>query len=317
MDDQAREQTWREYCNQLEPLGVDPYDPEIGPGDPRYPEVQTILMEYEAATGKVAPLPLPPGWEGTPPLLQLRGLADVDEWLKDQWNSIIAEQMGGGNGSTMALDRASKTVRDAFRILQDLGLDELPERPAPPMSLDNAKAQVLALEHWVSGKIAQGWEPKEQAQVAAASSPTQKGSNRRQRGERPNNYDANILINKYLVQNPKATIVEVATVVNLSTGKVSGMDAWRKEMARRKAAIEPLKKTHRPLTRKMLETRGQTDDPGARILVEEAVWRRLLEDSDEAGRANLHGMSEDARQRLIEHAMEHYADKLAESEDRS
>jgi hypothetical protein len=96
------------------------------------------------------------------------------------------------------------------------------------------------------------------------------------------------------------------------------MDAWRREMARRKAAKTPTKKDARPLTGEMLACIGKEDnmnDVDARIDAEEATWRRIIEEAGEQQRAELHALNPDQRRRLIEAAREHYADRLADESD--
>jgi hypothetical protein len=134
----------------------------------------------------------------------------------------------------------------------------------------------------------------------------------RPRRKRLDNYELNLAIKKYLDQKPKATNDEIAKAVGVSAGKVNGMEAWRLEMAKRKAAREPSKKPHRQLTDKMLACIGREDDIAARIDAEVAVFQRLIEQASQDERANLHAMTRDERKRLIEATAAQMTEQLAE-----
>lgn len=113
MTDDGNKQAWRRRSLQLESLGLDPYDPRFPADEERRLQVQAILKEYDVAIGKV--IPVPPGWEGNPPLQAITHLADLDDWLKDQWNSTRATEMGGDSYKTAALEQAARAVRNGFR----------------------------------------------------------------------------------------------------------------------------------------------------------------------------------------------------------
>jgi hypothetical protein len=105
--------------------------------------------------------------------------------------------------------------------------------------------------------------------------------------------------------------------VDLSTGKVNKLDAWQREMDRRKVAKKPAKKDNRHLTRRMLACIGKKDnmdDVDARIDADDAAWRRIMEQADEKERAKLNAMTIEEKRRLIEAAREHYADRLTEED---
>ena len=278
--------------------------------------MQAILKEYDVAIGKV--IPVPPGWEGNPPLQAITHLADLDDWLKDQWNSTRATEMGGDSYKTAALEQAARAVRNGFRALKWLGMDERPERPLPADTLDLAKQQLDDLERWVHQKLKDGWTPPEPRQPDNAEVTPATTIKRRKRTEYPDEYEVNVRINQYLAQHPSDSIRRVAEAVELSVGKVQQTDAWRREMARRRTTKKPAKKEARPLTRRMLASIGKEDninDIDGRIDAEDAIWRRIMEEADDEKRIELHLMNADQRRRLIEAATEHYADRLTEESD--
>lgn len=148
--------------------------------------------------------------------------------------------------------------------------------------------------------------------------PAPTGKKRPSRAETPDDYEANILVKKYLDAHPRATIREVAKAVKLSIGKVSQLDAWRQRMAERKAVKPPPRRKERPLTDKMLAARGQKDDPAARATEEEekqAIWRSLIERAGPEERVKLYEMDPDQREALIEAVREQYEEYHREADD--
>jgi hypothetical protein len=192
-----------------------------------------------------------------------------------------------------------------------LGVDDRPERPLPTDSPDALKKQIDDLEKWVRDKHKSGWTPTPK-KVKPVSTATKKHP---KRDEIPDDYEANIRIKKYLDSHPKATIREVAEEVGLSTGKIAQLDAWKREMAGRKAAMPPPKKYERPLTDKMLAARGQKDDPAAKIMQDEAIWQWLLEKAKPKEKADLHMKTDKEKATLIELAREQYEAEQAEPDE--
>ncbi len=146
----------------------------------------------------------------------------------------------------------------------------------------------------------------------ANASPT--GTNRRRkRSECPDKHEVNMRVGRYLEQHQGAPIREVAKAVDSSTGTVAKTDNWEKEMVRRNAAKGRTKKEPRPLTPEMLVCIGTADnieDVDAGIDARDAAWRQILEEAPAKQRAKLHKLNEHERQKLIEKAMEKYADRL-------
>ncbi len=256
-------------------------------------------------------------------------------WLRKQASKLIeakfnALEAAGGSNHLAALrcglEAKATRLKVGFvttnmakeRILVELtwlGVQHRPQRPLSAETLAVAKQQLDDLERWVRQKVEGGWTPPKPSQPQEASPATT--GKRRKRSERPDEYELNIRIKQYLDQHPGAVIRDVAAAVDLSTGKVSKMDAWQREMAQRNAAKKPTKKDARPLTPEMLACIGKKDnmdDVDARIDAEDAVWRRIIEESDEQKRAELHAMNGNQKRRLIEAAKEHYADRLTEED---
>jgi hypothetical protein len=202
--------------------------------------------------------------------------------------------------------------QDACLDLIDEAINWCSEREG---TLAAAKQHIDDLEPRVQQKLKDGWTPPrtDLAQDAVATPATT--GKRRKRTEVPDDYEANIRIKQFLEQHPGAPIREVVEAVGLSAGKVSVMDAWRREMGRREAAKKPAKKADRPLTKEMLACIGKednTDDVDARIDAEEAVWRETVEAADPQERARLHAMPEHERKELIEAVANQQADRITE-----
>jgi hypothetical protein len=316
MTDESKKEAWLRRCSQLETLGVDVYAPQVPTGDSRHPQVQAILAEYKVAIGEI--VPVPPGWEGHPPLGAIKTLADLAAWLNDQWNSTRATEMGGEKYKADALEQADRAVRNGFRLLEWLGVDERPVRPLPAEALAAAKQQLDDLERWVRQKVKDGWTPRQADHLQGEVVSLTKTGQRRMRAEFPDENEVNLHVHKYLSQNPRAGIRAVVESVGFSVGTVQKTEAWKLEMKRREAAKKPPKKDHRPLTPEMLACIGKEDnmdEVDARIDAEDAALRRILEEADEQQRAEFHSMDPQQKRRLIEKAKEDYAARMTDNRD--
>ncbi|QJW92559.1 hypothetical protein [Frigoriglobus tundricola] len=309
MTDDAKQAAWREYCRQLEAIGVDPYAPDLPADDPRHAQMFAIVTEYEAAT--THKLALPPNWEGHDPIQPVDSLPNVAEWLAFQWRLVKGWELAGDKAKPSALEDAARTIRNAFRVLDWLGVDTRPERPRPTTDLEAAKKQIDALEQWVREKHKSGWEPTPNKADPAPAPTTKKHP---KRDEVPDDYEANIRIKKYLDIHPKATIRDVAEEVGLSIGKIAQLDAWRRVMAERKAAKPAPNRSERPLTDKMLAATGKEDDPSEKVIEDEAIFRWLLEKAQPKERAELHMKTPSERATLIDMVREQYQEERAESD---
>jgi hypothetical protein len=309
MPDDAKQAAWREYCQKLEALGVDPYAPDLPADDPRHEQVVAIITEYKAAT--THKLALPPNWEGHEPIQPVDSLPALAEWLAFQWRLVKGWELAGDKGKSSAVRDAARAIRNAFRVLDWLGVDDRPERPLPTDSPDALKKQIDDLEKWVRDKHKSGWTPTPK-KVKPVSTATKKHP---KRDEIPDDYEANIRIKKFLDTHPRATIREVAEEVKLSIGKVQSLDAWKRAMAERKATKPTTKRTERQLTDKMLKARGEKDDPAAKVMQDEAIWQWLLEKAKPKEKAELHMKTPEKRAELIEMAREQYEAEHAEPDE--
>src|SRR5690606_35846024 len=138
---------------------------------------------------------------------------DVAQWLRDEWNSVTAIRLGSEDGFYPAKYRANQTIRNAHRILDDLGIDDRPERQPPAESLEECEQQFRQLEQWFREKHASGWKPKQAATLAASPRATAK-----KRSEIPDDDELNLLIKRHLKQNPRASIREVSDAIGISIG---------------------------------------------------------------------------------------------------
>jgi hypothetical protein len=290
---------WRRYCRSLEKLGIDPYAPDVPADDPRHSQVAAIRDAYAIEIGLV--IPVPPGWEGPGPLRAIRGLADLGDWLAQQWMSVLGAEIAGEHFRWQAREQAAQAVRNAFRVLDWLGVKDRPDRPPPPGTVTVAKQQIDELERWVRAKVREGWTPPTKAKPA--------GRRRRTRCSLPDDDELNLQIKRHLREFPSATIRQLAKALDVSSGKISSMAAWHDEMTRRKAAKPPPRSRERPLTEEMLASIGVGDDPSVKVERPEVIWRWLLENAKPEERAAMHRFTPEEREKLLEAAREQFKDE--------
>ena len=118
--------------------------------------------------------------------------------------------------------------------------------------------------------------------------------------------ELNLAIKKYLEKHPEAAIRDVARAVGVSPAKVCEMEAWRRAHALREATKPSPKKTPRQLTDEMLAFRGQKNDPAAKVMQKEVIWRWIVEKVTGEQRAALFLKSPEEQAKLIELAREQY-----------
>lgn len=310
MTDDAKQAAWRRFCEQLEALGVDPYSPEVPEDDPRHGQVQAIIAEYR---GIPQPLfPLPESWEGSPPLFTITSLDDVARWLRDEWSIVTATRLGSEDGVFQAKKRAAQAIRNTHRILDALKIEDRPERQPPTESLEECEEQVQRLEQWFREKHASGWKPTK----AVVASPR---PNRNKRSEIPDDDEINLLIKRALKANPKASIRVVAKEVGVSTGKISGMEAWQEEMAKRATDKAFSMKPERQLTDEMLAVVGTDDSPVSQAAENEAVWNWLLRTTKDKGKREeyqrLMRLDRDEQAKMIELVRPQYKEAMGKDAD--
>lgn len=312
MTDDAKQSAWREYCRKLEAIGVDPYAPEVPNDDPRHEHVVAIIAEYEGSTSHK--LALPPNWEGHEPIQPVDSLTGLAEWLAFQWSMVKGWELAGDKAKPMAMEDASRAVRNAFRVLEWLGVDDRPERPIPADKLETAKTQIDDLERWIRNKHRTGWQASPRPIVAAPAKPSAAKS---KRSDAIPDDEANILIRRFLEQNPNATSRDVAKGVGIALGRIPEMPAWRAEVGRRKAAKPAPKKSAIPLTRKMTESIKRGDDPAEVAMLREQVWNKIISAADgkRSELEKLHAMTTAEKDRLIDAGLEHFSDHLEEEDD--
>lgn len=310
MDDNTKQAAWQKFCRRLEALGVDPYDPTLPPDDPRHDQVAAIIAEYRAATTHTPALP--PYWEGHEPIQPVDSLPELAEWLALQWQIVKGWELAGDKARPTALQDASRAIRNAFRVLAWLGVEDRPERPPPSDDLATLQKQIDDLEQWIRAKHESGWRP---SPVKTTPTPAPTTKEHPKRNDIPDDYTANILIKKYLESHPKATIREVSKAVGVSIGRIAKLDAWRREMAEREVAKPLPKKSERQLTDKMLAVMGKKDDPAAKVMLDEAIFRWLLENANQEERATLHMKNAEEKAKLIEEAREQYEQAHANVDD--
>lgn len=138
--------------------------------------------------------------------------------------------------------------------------------------------------------------------------PKTNGITQQKAGKCPDTFEANLIVKRFLDDHPKATIRETSKETGISVGRIAKLDVWRLFMANRKARRSPFKKRERPLTEKLLATRGMDDDPAAVLMADEAIFQWLVEKAEPNERARLHSLSDADRAELIDLAREQYAD---------
>lgn len=300
MTSQITHMKWRQYCGDLESLGVDPYSPNISDEDERYEQIQAIIAKYR---GVSLPLfPIPECWEGSHPPLAMTSLEDVSTWMHDEWSIIIATEMGSDDGVFHAQQRALKTVRNAHRILDVLGIKDRPLRQPPAESLAESKEQILHLAKWFSEKHKTGWKTPEKDVAAKATD--------RKRRTTISTDEANFKASQIIKQNPDIKSRDLAKQIGIAHGRVSKLDSWKHLMAERKAKRMPGKKWERQLTDEMLACKGKNNDPTEKVILDEAVWEYILKNATEVERKEHLMKSREDKDLLIETTLSQFNDEL-------
>ncbi len=190
-----------------------------------------------------------------PAVDSLTGLA---EWLAFQWSMVKGWELAGDKAKPMAMEDASRAVRNAFRVLEWLGVNDRPERAVPADKLETAKTQIDDLNGGFGTSTGQVGKHRPRPIVAAPAKPSAAKS---KRSDAIPDDEANILIRRFLEQNPNATSRDVAKGVGIALGRIPKCLHGVAEVGRRKAAKPAPKKSAIPLTRKMTESIKRGDDP--------------------------------------------------------
>lgn len=291
---------WEQYRDQLEALGVDPYQPDVPEDDERYEQVQAIVNEHKKATSPPEPPPLPPGWEGHPPTEPIISLQHMAKWLNLKWSILHGTKLAGEKYYPTAIKEACVTVRNVFRGLEHLGVDEKPERLPLPETLEDSLEEIDRLEKWIRMKRKSGWQPPA---TPEPKKPEPKPKVTKEKKPVVPDDEANVLVRQYLEKHPTASSRDVAENVGIALGRVSKMAAWQAEQSRRKA-LKKTKPKSRRLTKQMLDTIGKENDPAASVEAEEIAWVRLIDAANPEEKARLHGMTEKQRAAIIQTYLE-------------
>jgi hypothetical protein len=209
-------------------------------------------------------------------------------------------------------------IRYAMTMLDHFGLGDGDDYPLP-IHLDQAKNALTNLvgviqENIQLGQMAVGGPEDAEADEDQGSGvaprrnapATADSAKQPKRSDAPDEYEANLLVKKFLDDHPKATVKEVSEATGISTGRISGLDAWRREMAQRNAAKPLPKKSERQLSEKMLMAKGTEDDPAGKLMEDEAIWQWLLEISPQDKRADLFQLDKQQKANLIELSREKF-----------
>ena len=86
-------------------------------------------------------------------------MLNLAEWLAFQWRLVKGWELAGDKAKPSTLKDASRAIRNAFRVLDWLGVDDRPERPLPADDLEAVKKQMDDLERWLRRKHKSGWTP--------------------------------------------------------------------------------------------------------------------------------------------------------------
>jgi hypothetical protein len=117
----------------------------------------------------------------------------------------------------------------------------------------------------------------------------------------------------FLRDNPDATIKAVSDATGASVGAINKTDAWRAEMARRKANRPPRQPRVHQLRAdgeaSILADHRAPVDAAVKREEDDAAWRRIVESADPQHRGVLNGMNEQARSGLIKYSLENGAEE--------
>jgi hypothetical protein len=196
-----------------------------------------------------------------------------------EWERLPRDDVG---------NRQPGSLATSFGLLQK-GLQELYLAMSPPDQANVKHLVPLIRERWDKGF------------------PSRKGKK-----ERIPKEEANIRVREHLRKNPKATTHEIREATGVSVGAISQSTAWKAHRAKGANRKDQHGRQAKavPLTRKMLETLGQSADPSNSIAAEEAAWQALLEKATPEERARLRKMNDKERAKCIQILLEQTADQI-------
>jgi hypothetical protein len=236
-----------------------------------------------------------------PPDSPAAALAAIDEW-NEQWLAIRdPDEPGPPKPLAVAaeLDHLIERTNYLARWCETSGLDSTPliqfahDAQQTYFGLRSDLPSVPAGFWVLLDRLHFKLQPLQPPTVSGKSAPTVA------KREPISDDEAKALVKQFLKKNPTATVREVAAAVGIAVGRIPDMKEWREAYARRKAAKPVKPKKARELTKQMEQTIGKEADPATRIMVDDAIWQRLIEQADQQGRAKLHAMTATERADLI------------------
>jgi hypothetical protein len=247
---------------------------------PDFPEIGVARFHLSVALG--IPNRTIEGWKEEVRKAELSDLARqalVHLNKAVEWERLPRDDVG---------NRQPGSLATSFGLLQK-GLQELYLAMSPPDQANVKHLVPLIRERWDKGF------------------PSRKGKK-----ERIPKEEANIRVREHLRKNPKATTHEIREATGVSVGAISQSTAWKAHRAKGANRKDQHGRQAKavPLTRKMLETLGQSADPSNSIAAEEAAWQALLEKATPEERARLRKMNDKERAKCIQILLEQTADQI-------
>ncbi len=283
-------------------------------------------LMYEVLGIQPPPEP-PPGWEGSY-YEAVETVQDFVRWIDQELLIPALVEPWRGSGGRL--------VRNAFRLVDQLGLTDMPLEPLGPLSPTDELAMVRNLRRLClarlgpasapagpdggaaagAGRAGQPGEVTREAVVAQflagrpgasldeAVSATGLGPGQvRRTGAWKEHEEAQLA--RYLGANPTAGAADAQRALGFSRPKVVGMRAWAEHQARRQAARPPRRPRERPLTEAALACRpdASSADPADGAGGRDQVFRAIVEVADADTRARLHALPAARHGELVEHVL--------------
>jgi hypothetical protein len=286
---------------------------------------------------KISPPPeRPSGWEGSYPEA-IETAADFAEWIEQEmWLERILPEGRGNRSST------GSRVRNAYRLVDKLGLTGMPPEPEGPFTLPremtilrNLRRQCLLQKDAVDAEaapcqksesaaegdekqastpqpgeltreqlVAQFTAENKEVLIDDAVSATRLSENQIQRTQAWKDHEDRLL-DRFLQSNPHCNTTDVQREFGFSPSKTIRMPAWKRHCARREVERSQRPIKTRPLTRDILQSR-----PDEKSLPQEPnedardrIWRWLLENADQGTKGVLHRLTEADREALLDHLL--------------
>jgi hypothetical protein len=276
----------------------------------------------------------PPGWEGSNPGA-IETVADFAKWIEfETWTEPYWSEGRGDQPST------GSKVRDAYRLVDRLGLNGMAPEPEGPFTLhreatilrnlrrrcllqkDTGDSKVAPCEesaeaddgdrtpgshHGIGNRVqlvAQFIAENPDALFEKAVSETGLSERQIQRTQAWKDHEDRLL-DRFLQSNPHCNTTDVQREFGFSPSKTIRMPAWKRHCARREVERSQRPIKTRPLSCSILHCR-----PDQKSLPQEPnedardrIWRWILENADQDTRAGLNRLTEADREALVEHLL--------------